>query len=189
MDRYLSRWLSFFLLIVVLLVLNGCAKPGPKYTKPLEIPSGKSVVYFYRQAHLLGTMAMPGIKSNGQEILYTLPTWSWWPYYIEPGNYHFEPKLFGLYKKDTVNITSTKPGEKFYVRLSANIGYVGLNLVEESQAIDEMKKCYLVEGNDKKVQETSPEKDLQQPTTSLESIEPKVARLYVDTNHLGHVYA
>lgn len=87
---------------------------------------------------------MPGLESNGQDILSSLPTWSWWPYYIEPGQYHFEPSLFGLYKKDVVDINSQKPGESFYVKLNVNFGYVGLSKVSESQALSEMTKCYQV---------------------------------------------
>lgn len=132
------------LVVVSLLSLAGCTPPGPKFSGPVELPPGKSVVYFYRQASFLGASSVPGIKANGREVLSGLPTWSWWPYYIEPGQYHFGPKLFGLYKEDTVDITSRQPGEQFYVRMNINIGYIGLTEVTEGQALSEMTRCYQV---------------------------------------------
>lgn len=132
------------LLVVSLLYVAGCTPPGPKFSGPVEIPPGKSVVYFYRQANFFGASSVPGLEANGREILDSLPTWSWWPYYIEPGQYHFEPTLFGLYKKDTADIVSRQPGERFYVRMKLNLGYVGLSQVSESQALSEMTRCYQV---------------------------------------------
>lgn len=144
------RGKSFFYCLMIGLVLlggsmTGCvATQGQKFTGVENPPAEMSVVYFYRGNKLLTNSTIPGIVDNGEKVLSRLPSGTYWKYYITPGKHVFEPKQFGLFKKDVVTVTSKGPGEVHFVELKVNIGYIGLISQKEKVALTEIAKCFEV---------------------------------------------
>lgn len=145
-----GKALCYCLMISLVLLaasMTGCVTTqGKQFTSVESPPAEMSIVYFYRANKLMTNSTMPGIIDNGQKVLSSLPSGTYWKYYIAPGKHVFEPKQFGLFKKDTATVTNTGPGEVHFVELKVNIGYIGLIPQNKDVALAEIAKCFEVAG-------------------------------------------
>ncbi|HVN97530.1 MAG TPA: DUF2846 domain-containing protein [Syntrophorhabdaceae bacterium] len=134
---------SFFLLLVVLSSLAGCATSGPKYSEyKAQIPASNpdlGRIYFYR-ASALGAAVRPNVVLNNEVVGEAI---SHGFFYVDraPGEY--------------VAVTSTEVERKAsftleknqtrYIRLSISLGFfvghVYPELVDESDALPEIADC------------------------------------------------
>lgn len=143
-EKTILYYLLFGILFFTIISISGCISTGQKFTVLESPPANMSVVYFYRVNKLLTNSTIPAIKDNGNEILSGLPAGTFWKYYISPGKHTFEPKQFGLFKKETTAIDSKVPGEIHFVELSVDIGYIGLIKRSKDVALSRIADCFEV---------------------------------------------
>ncbi|HIJ78954.1 MAG: DUF2846 domain-containing protein [Desulfobulbaceae bacterium] len=138
---------TLILLLLASFWVSGCVpSTGPKFTQGMAPPTGKSIVYFYRTNDFMTNTTLPDILDNGNKIISNFSANSYHEYIMEPGRHTFEPKQFGLFKKETVTIDDAKPGETYYVQLKLHIGFIGLTRMASVTALQQIKACYRVYG-------------------------------------------
>lgn len=131
------------LVLIAPLFVTGCitSNPGPKFTSAAAPASGKAIIYVYRQRGVMTAQEMPGIKINDDEAVNILPEISYFTLSVEPGQYTFSPKLFGIYKT-TEAVIDAQAGEVYYVRLKVIIGHLELEQMNKDEAMAYMATCY-----------------------------------------------
>ncbi len=134
-------------LLAVLVPLSGCAT-GPSFRPVEQMPSGKSVVYFYRPARFYGGARGPAVYDNGRKILNGLTNGGYWAHFIEPGEHVFSAKATIL-SESSVRMTSKGPGQEHYIRMDILPGAMKsdakLYRVYPEQGREEIVECKLIE--------------------------------------------
>ena len=129
--------------IMVSVVLGGCATTGPKFTEMEPSISAKNPetgrIYLYRTA-ILGAAIQPQVKINGEVIGKAVPNGF---FYVDeqPGNYEI---LTSTEVDRKLSLTLEK-GQTRYVRLNIAmgffVGHVYPELIEPETAQNEIKDC------------------------------------------------
>jgi len=163
---------SFYVLLMLLILASGCVPTGgPKFREEMRPNDGTSTVYIYRVKKFIGADTFPDILDNGQKIMSNFSVGTYRVYHIKPGTHNFEPKQFGLFKKDSTTIVNDRPGQTYYIQLTVNIGYIGLNKMEPAAALPEIRDCILIEegkGSAAQTTQTTPPVPPAQPTKSIQ---------------------
>ncbi len=131
------------LVLVAPLFITGCLTSGlgPQFTQAIAPPSGKAVIYVYRQRGVMTAQEMPGVKVNDVEVVDILPEISYFSLTVEPGQYTFTPKLFAIFKT-TEAVIDAQAGGVYYVRLKVSIGHLGFAHMNDDEAMAYMATCY-----------------------------------------------
>ncbi len=140
---------KIFILISMLFLtslITGCLTTsiGPKFTQAITPESGKAIIYVYRQRGVMTATTMPGIKMNDVEVVEMLPEIGYFSLSVDPGQYTFTPKLFGIYKT-TESTVNAQPGEVYFVRLKAAMGSIEFDLMNKDEAMAYMATCHLLD--------------------------------------------
>ncbi|MBN1906167.1 MAG: DUF2846 domain-containing protein [Deltaproteobacteria bacterium] len=140
---------KIFILISMLFLtslITGCLTTsiGPKFTQSITPESGKAVIYVYRQRGVMTATTMPGIKVNDVEVVEMLPEIGYFSLSVDPGQYTFTPKLFGIYKT-TETTANAQPGEVYFVRLKVSMGSLEFDLMNKDEAMAYMATCHLLD--------------------------------------------
>jgi hypothetical protein len=140
---------KFFILISVLFLtslITGCLTTsiGPKFTHAVTPESGKAVIYVYRQRGVMTATTMPGVKVNDIEVVETLPEIAFFSLSVDPGQYTFTPKLFGIFKTTEATVNA-QPGEVYFVRLKVSMGSLEFDLMNRDEAMAYMATCHLLD--------------------------------------------
>jgi len=132
------------LLILSTSLLSGCAGLGPKFSEPVMVPAKQAVIYVYRPRWGTTGSEMPGVKMNDKLVANTLPQLGYFPIAVDPGQYTFTPKLFGIYKTTPVTVNA-KAGQIYYVELQVQIAHLQFALADPDKAKAYMTTCYRID--------------------------------------------
>ena len=138
-------------LIVVLLLLSGCAATGTKFSKP-ETPTDKeALVYVYRPASSLPRQ--PIVSVNGKRLA-SLKNKSYITLHLPAGKYQFAANwAWNALSRIPKTKTSFDAGGRYFVRVTPPgvlaIGQptydTGLDIVDEADALPELSECTALE--------------------------------------------
>lgn len=130
-------------LLLVILLLQGCASLGPAYTKVEQIPENKGLIYIYRPSSIVGGGISPDVKV-GETVIATLYNGGYYPYFANPG----EVELWAKTESKSAVTLDVKPGETYYVKGTIGVGFfVGrphLIVVSPEEGAKEIAACKLI---------------------------------------------
>lgn len=130
-------------LLLVILLLQGCASLGPAYTKVEQIPENKGLIYIYRPSSIVGGGISPDVKVGGT-VIATLYNGGYYPYFANPG----EVELWAKTESKSAVTLDVKPGETYYVKGTIGVGFfVGrphLIVVSPEEGAKEIAACKLI---------------------------------------------
>ncbi|ABD82690.1 DUF2846 domain-containing protein [Saccharophagus degradans] len=154
--------MKYFILVMVYLVVSGCASLGQKFSEPMAVEQDKALVYFYRPARFFQGGGGPDVYVNEVKE-FRMHNGGYAFRYFNPGEYtistrkHFNWGLEGVDKAVSLNA-----GEVYYFRMDfsdsgVNVisvggfatgevsGVVAFNLIENSVATTEIKETSLIQ--------------------------------------------
>lgn len=137
---------SLIPILIVILFLTGCLTTGlgPKFTQPIEPAPGKAIIYVYRQQGVMTAGTIPGIKINDSMGVKKLFEVSYFSLSVEPGQYTFAPKQFGIFKTTEATIDAVA-GQIYFVRLKVSVGHLQFEQMNKDEAMAYMSTCYLLD--------------------------------------------
>ncbi len=127
-----------FGLLVFGLALSGCASGGngPVFTEPPPPPSGKVLVYIYRDFNAAFSVRNAAFYIDDKKFADLLPT-DYSYVYVTPGHHllrehwPYWPGDLALMFQNVEVPLEAKPGETYYYRLSTGVGGAGAGLTVE----------------------------------------------------------
>ena len=131
------------LLLLLFLLMTGCASLGPVYSKADKIPDNVGLVYFYRPSSFFGGGVSYDIK-EGDAVITTLCSGGYYPYFSAPGEKEFWAKTES---KSSITL-DVKTGQTYYIKGEVGVGFfVGrphLMLVAHEIGEKEIANCKLI---------------------------------------------
>jgi hypothetical protein len=130
-------------LVLLLLLISGCAPLGPAFQKIDKIPDGTGLVYIYRPSGFVGGGVSYDVKV-GETVITTLHSGGYYPYYSKPG----ELELWARTEAKSAVTVDVRAGETHYVKGTVGVGFfVGRpNLIVVPNSVGEVEiiECKLI---------------------------------------------
>lgn len=127
-----------------LLFLSACATLGPPYQKAGKGPDNTALVYFYRPSGFVGGAVAYDIKTEDNNVVTTLHSGGYFPYYSKPGEHEFWARTEA---RSSVTL-DVKPGEVYFVKGTVGVGFfVGrphLIVISNDVGEKEITECKLI---------------------------------------------
>ena len=143
MKKITTRIPHMCWLLLVILLLQGCASLGPAYTKVDQIPENKGLIYIYRPSSIIGGGVSPDVKV-GETVITTLYSGGYYPYFANPG----EVELWAKTESKSAVTLDVKPGETYYVKGTIGVGFLigrpHLIIVSSEVGAKEIVECKLI---------------------------------------------
>ena len=135
------------LVLTTIVILTGCATPGPKfadYRATLSPPAeGRSRIWFYRNSVLFGDGMVPYVKLDGTNVARSVPD-TFFQTEAAPG-LHKVSVSTETTKEVMVNLRTNEDAYvNFYILPGILVGRVVPTVVLESDALRHMEKLTLV---------------------------------------------
>jgi hypothetical protein len=134
--------IGYFMLAIIMagiLIVSGCATPGPSFKQVENIPPDKAVIYIY---HAGGSNHLFFLQANGKDVT-AIKKGLYYPYITDPGMIEFTAKTMG-----TFSITlDAKAGQTYYLKGSVPPGFSptpSLVLVSSEIGAKEIVACKLM---------------------------------------------
>lgn len=131
--------------LLVVLLIAGCATTGPQYQAATDVPADRALVYVYREAGFVGGGLSYMVRANDVEIS-TLPAGGYFVYHAVPGEIEFSAKTEA---RTSVTIDA-EAGRTYYIKGTVGVGvFVGhphLTVVPNDVGAKEIVECKLVPG-------------------------------------------
>ncbi len=101
-------------------LLSSCATLGPVYQKADRMPDNTGLVYFYRPGGFIGSAVSYNIKTGDNNVITTLHSGGYFPYFSPPGEVEFWAKTES---RSSVTL-DVKKGQVYYVKGTVGIGFL-----------------------------------------------------------------
>ena len=109
--RYFRYYKSNLWLVLTVVLVTGCSASGPTF-KPIDpIPTGKGVVYIYRESGLVVSGVYGTVTAN-QKPITKIKNGGYYPYISNPGSVHFEVSTEATNEADV----TVEPGKEKYLK-------------------------------------------------------------------------
>lgn len=134
-----TAWLIFTSTLIA-----GCAASGPAF-KPIDpIPTGKGVVYIYRQSGFVGGGVYGTVTANNKPIT-KITNGGYFPYVSDPGPVHFEVSTEATNEADVTIETEIEKYLKTTVGMGFFVGHLKFSEVSPEIGRQEIGECKLLE--------------------------------------------
>lgn len=149
-------------LFVVLLLLSGCAAPGTKFTQPENPTENEALVYVYRPAS--PSPRQPSVSVNGKRLA-SLKNQSYIAIHLPAGKYQFTANwAWNALSRIPKTKASFDAGRRYFVRVTPPRVFalgqpaydMGLNIVDEADALPELADCNSLAGFDQSEMDIQP---------------------------------
>ena len=139
-----------FMIIISLLFLGACAPLGPQFEKLAEPEKDSALIYYYRPGRIIGGAVRYDVHENGKRIT-TLYNGGYTLHKSHAGNKHIDATTETTSVLDFTAENNNRYVVRGQVGMGILIGRPKLTLVDEKEAIEEIKDCRFILEDDENI--------------------------------------